>query len=225
MFYYLYEVKNNINNKIYIGVHKTMDLNDNYMGSGKYLKKAIKKYGLENFTKTILEFFDSEKEMFIREREIINEAFLTRPDVYNLSNGGNGGWDYINKIGANKKNTWSHEATKKRSLTNKETGFQKGDKNSQYGLMWINDGTSNKKIPKNSKIPDGWKKGAILSGRPSGFTTPEETKDKMRKSLRATLENEKIIQCPYCECQGKKGTMKRWHFDYCKNKAPLDQLE
>ncbi len=43
MFYYLYEVRNNINGKIYVGVHKTRDLNDGYMGSGKVLNRSMGK--------------------------------------------------------------------------------------------------------------------------------------------------------------------------------------
>jgi dissimilatory sulfite reductase (desulfoviridin) alpha/beta subunit len=85
MFYYLYEIKNTINNKIYVGVHKTANLNDGYMGSGKAINRAIKKYGVENFTKTILEYFTNETSMYSKEKEVVNEEFLARPDVYNLS--------------------------------------------------------------------------------------------------------------------------------------------
>ena len=99
MFFYLYEIKNNINNKIYVGVHKTSNLEDGYMGSGKIIKNAIKKYGIQNFTKRIIESFSSEEEMFKREKEIVNEDFLNRDDVYNLRRGGTGGFDYINSSG------------------------------------------------------------------------------------------------------------------------------
>ena len=40
MIHYVYEITNNINGKIYVGVHSTKDVNDGYMGSGKHLKQA-----------------------------------------------------------------------------------------------------------------------------------------------------------------------------------------
>ena len=53
-FYIVYKITNQINGKFYIGVHATSDVNDGYMGSGKYLKRAQNKHGIENFTKEIL---------------------------------------------------------------------------------------------------------------------------------------------------------------------------
>lgn len=96
MHYYLYEIKNIVNGKIYVGVHKTHNLNDGYMGSGKVIKRAIEKYGLDSFVKTILETFDTVEQMYAREKEIVNDEFLSRTDVYNLRRGGTGGFDFIN---------------------------------------------------------------------------------------------------------------------------------
>lgn len=91
MRYTIYQITNLINNKIYVGKHQTIDPNDNYFGSGKYIKDAIKKHGRNNFIKTILYDFDTEYEMNLKEKELITEEFVLRKDTYNLGVGGEGG--------------------------------------------------------------------------------------------------------------------------------------
>jgi hypothetical protein len=101
MFYYLYQITNLVNNKIYVGVHKTKNMNDGYMGSGKIIRYAIEKYGIDNFRKDILETFENSESMYAREKEIVTDNFLLREDVYNLRRGGHGGFDHINSTGKN----------------------------------------------------------------------------------------------------------------------------
>jgi len=98
---YLYQITNLINNKIYIGVHRTDNIDDGYMGSGTVIKHAIQKYSIENFKKDILEFFDTYEEALLAEKSIVTDKFLLREDVYNLRRGGFGGFDYINRNGLN----------------------------------------------------------------------------------------------------------------------------
>ena len=208
MYYTIYKIVNQIDGKIYIGSHKTKDLNDNYMGSGKYLKRAQEKYGLNNFTKEILFVYDNPEEMYAKEGEIVNEDFLATKNTYNLKKGGFGGWDHIKttpfrgrnfqkemskrgnnkkkllllnenyrkqiclKISKVKKTQYENGLTnpfagKKHTLEHKQKMSsvmkekQSGDKNSQFGSMWITDGTKNKKIKKDDFIPKGWNKGRI----------------------------------------------------------------
>lgn len=94
MYYIIYKTTNLINDKIYVGYHSTEDINDSYLGSGKLLKQAIKKYGENNFKRDILYVFPTKEEALLKEGEIVNEAFIYSKSNYNIKLGGEGGWDH-----------------------------------------------------------------------------------------------------------------------------------
>jgi len=209
--YIVYKVTNLVNNKYYIGVHKTDNINDGYLGSGVAIRNAIKKYGVKNFKKEIIDIFFEEKNAYKKEAILVTEEEASCKTCYNIKPGGYGGFSYIN---SNKLN-WQHsnrEASIKnlklgtpalqkklkepefnkqfcKSVSNglknyfkenpsfwigkkhteasknkmreihKEKKHQQGSKNSQYGTIWITNDVETKKIPKDSIIPDGWRRG------------------------------------------------------------------
>ena len=96
--YLVYKLTNLVNGKIYIGCHMTKNLDDDYMGSGRRLGYAKKKYGIENFKKEILSAHETPEEMLAEEARLVNEEFLGRDDVYNLTVGGKGSWFHTNQL-------------------------------------------------------------------------------------------------------------------------------
>src|SRR5271168_1372693 len=93
----LYRTTNILNSRFYIGMHSTKNPEDGYLGSGKRLKYEIQKYGRENFKKEILEELPTRTSLENREAEIVNEKLLADPLCLNLKNGGEGGWEEVNK--------------------------------------------------------------------------------------------------------------------------------
>ena len=114
--YYIYRITNKVNGKTYIGQHKYRKLNDSYMGSGKLLKLAKKKYGIENFKKEILEFNIPNVDLAndLEQMYILFERAKGKAE-YNIADGGLGHtvtpWNKGKKMseGFIKKNSDSHK--------------------------------------------------------------------------------------------------------------------
>lgn len=91
--FYIYRITNLINGKTYIGQHKYKETPyDDYMGSGKILKQAYTKYGMDNFIKDIIVANIEDKET-IDKLEIKYIAFERASNgngCYNIADGGNG---------------------------------------------------------------------------------------------------------------------------------------
>ena len=144
-YYIVYETKNKINEKIYVGCHQTEDIDDGYLGSGKLLLRAIQKYGLENFNRKILKECSNKTSMFEYETEIVDEEFILREDTYNIKIGGNGGWYELN-YGKNKHKNNRFDNEYLRSIS----GFCNPDSLSQEAKQKILDGC--KKGSKNARL-------------------------------------------------------------------------
>jgi hypothetical protein len=94
--YTVYKTVNKVNGKFYIGVHKTDNPNDGYLGSGTYIERAVQKYGASSFVKEILFEYETQEEAWAKENELV-ESNRSNPLCKNLRKGGSGGFDYLNK--------------------------------------------------------------------------------------------------------------------------------
>lgn len=152
----IYKTTDLLNNKIYIGVHKTDNINDGYLGSGVDFNKHLKKIGKKNFKREILFNFKTYEEALNKEKEIVNKDFLKRKDVYNLSVGGNGGFPlWLSNSGV-----YVDEFGNKKILKTNNPNVKNGKfKHINSDTIFINDGIKNRRISKNSQIPYGWKLG------------------------------------------------------------------
>lgn len=75
-----YKITNTITGKYYFGSHKTDNPYDEYMGSGKWVRDSIEKYGLENHRKDILGIFETRKESTDLEHRLIAEKKKEEPN-------------------------------------------------------------------------------------------------------------------------------------------------
>lgn len=93
-FHIVYKTTCLVNNKEYIGVHSTNDLEDGYLGSGDAFKKAFSKFGRSNFTRKILSMHSSREEALKEEGQLVDIAYVKNPMSYNIALGGvaNAGW-------------------------------------------------------------------------------------------------------------------------------------
>ena len=90
--HYLYKTTCLITEKYYIGIHSTTNIDDGYMGSGKRLRHSIRKYGVNNHKKEILQFYPNRESLIESEKSIVNSSLLSDNKCMNLKEGGEGGF-------------------------------------------------------------------------------------------------------------------------------------
>jgi hypothetical protein len=195
----IYKTTNLINKKIYIGQDSKND--PNYLGSGKALKRAIKKHSKANFIKEIIENCNDKDELNKREIYWINELNSTNKKIgYNISKGGSEGdretgfkiakqgiYNYwVEKFGVDVANEKLREQKQKLSDHNKKNQpdlIKKG----RYQI-WVDkygkDVADKKHVEWKKKISDYQQKKIK-----EGWSHTDEAKEKIKNSLLGRLHS------------------------------------
>jgi group I intron endonuclease len=164
MHYLIYKITNRLNNKFYVGKHKTENKDDGYFGSGLLLERAVKKHGKENFVKEILFELATEDDMNQKEADIVDEEFVARLDTYNIRLGGEGGWDAVNSQKS------KHRTTARMGSVNRV-------------LRWNNDTTFRQEY--GEKLSSSIRLYQSVNGNPfSGRKHTDETKNLLREKMK-----------------------------------------
>lgn len=142
----VYKTTNTINNKLYIGQQSNELKKPFYLGSGKILKQAIKKYGREKFEKIVLEKCANKEELNEREIYWIKKLNTTDSSIgYNITPGGTGG-NTINLLPKYKQKQWlkkvriANNKTSKRRLSG---NFTKAELEGHKKISEIKKGSKN----------------------------------------------------------------------------------
>jgi hypothetical protein len=137
--HYLYKTTCLITNRYYIGMHSTHNLDDGYMGSGKRLRASLRKHGVDNHKKEILEFFESRELLIEAEKKVITEEMVTDNNCMNLIGGGTGGFisdEHYNMLGKmsskRQKEKWLNDEYREKTLNMLKESVKKGHKNGHY---------------------------------------------------------------------------------------------
>ena len=191
---FVYKTTNQVNSKFYYGVHRTNDLNDGYIGSGKRLKDAIKHYGREKFTREIIKYFDTFDAALAYEREIVTHELVENTMRYNMTIGGN--------CPPNWGSTGPRPDASIRMKTNNPVHLP-GMLERLKGNVTV--------IDKNGKTF------SVKNYDPRYLSGELVSVNKGRTNPRAGEKLEQMT-CPHCGKVGAGGSMKRWHFDNCKER-------
>ena len=104
-YYIVYRTTCLVTGEFYVGVHKTRDLHDGYLGSGTRIKRAIAQYGSSCFVREIIALCTNETEMYARERAEIAPHY-GKPYFLNLHRGGRGGWEGVEEACCQRQKVW-----------------------------------------------------------------------------------------------------------------------
>jgi len=247
-YYTVYETTNTINGKIYIGVHKTKNPEDSYMGSGNAISKAIKKYGKGNFSKKILYKFDTLQEAYDKEAEIVTKEFCLEKNNYNLVPGGPNG----NILGFTGKHTPKsiakmklHAAQRDNSVYLKRNRSEEWKTKHSEGLRRYNKNKTSKQIEDRAKSlravhknrterkteEIGQKISKALSGKTKSKAHCKAIKEakaninsshseESKAKISVAMKGKKKVPGVYVGCQkGKKKNFKKVICPYCSKKG------
>ena len=195
MKYYIYEIKNTVNGKRYIGY--TEDTNRRWnahkirsktVKDCPHLHNAMSLYGIDHFVFSVLSEHESKQTALEEEKRMIFTMNTTNPSVgYNISSGGEAG-GFINE-------------------KHRNSVVERMKKNNPMKILRRNGGTF-----KLGQKP-------VITEERNRKISESKTGSKNHNYQNTTASshlNQNKVKCVYCGIETNVGNLKRWHMEKCK---------
>lgn len=200
---HIYKITNKLNGKFYYGVHNGKQTKK-YMGSGKLLKLAYKKYGKENFSKEILLWFDTVEEAYEYEGVIVSQKMVDDPMCYNMRLGGIG----ANEISIAKLQQWKKDKPEEFSKVQSKNGKKGGAARVANRDAYIEMAKKGGKATAEKKTKEDYLRinaKAVSNAMANGNHTSQQRRE-----------------CIHCGKISTPANITRWHNDKCKKGGKID---
>lgn len=181
MYGYIYKTTNLIDNKVYIGQHRSDKFDTEYYGSGIHIVRAVKRFGIKNFKTEIIDIAYNDEDLDCKEKNFIKyyREELGYENVYNISNGGFGAMaletrQKISKTLTGRKNKPHSKQTRQKigdgnrgKVRTKEMRQRVSKTKQNNPRIWINNGKKQLNILKSDfdKYPN-YQRGMLKTGKP-----------------------------------------------------------
>lgn len=181
---YVYETRNLVNGKLYVGVRTGDKVVKAYLGGGMALQRAIKKYGRSAFQQTVIRWEESREALSNAEVETIAayRDMFGLENVYNISQGwfremgGNRGWKQSPEWKAKKRALMTGRVLSAETRA-KQSAALKGHAVTEETRMKIGAANAGKKRP-----PLSAERKAVLRTANLGKVFSAETKERIRQA-------------------------------------------
>ncbi len=192
--YTVYRVTCVVTGNFYVGVHRTENPSDEYLGSGLRIRKSVRKHGASNHLKEILHTFTSAEEAYSKEAEEVAKVRNT-PRCMNIMPGGQGPPNlpdigraaYLLKISGDKRRKFLQRVRMRERAMKARDGLTSAQRAWHHKmrfatkLRWISDGVTTKHVPEYDLavwLAKGW-----INGK-----TGKKTKIKLLRKTKVRVE-------------------------------------
>lgn len=220
MNHYTYLLQSKENDMMYIGVRScaVSPEVDNYWGSSKHLPKNVS----EVYDKFILGTFDSRVEASIDEitRHRINDVAKSKL-FWNNARATTTGFCTAGRQRPSREcdDISIRQSGKGNSMYGNSSPF-KGRSHSEEAKQQMSNARAGKPLTEEHKANISK---AMSGGKSSWYGRKHSEESKQKMSTSRTGEGNhmygrklEVVGCPHCDTKGAGGSMKRWHFDNCK---------